>query len=190
MVFDCAINVCNTRLSLGLDYNIHINRNDPQDDSDDHQEIKSKPSSASASAAKSDDGNSFPSLTLALPSDQQQSINRDPKGADLQYSSTDHLHGQQQASSGSAVSSFSNSSVKREVREVSGDQEDVEEERISRKNIADQEQDEEGPRKKLRLTKEQSLVLEDSFKEHSTLNPVIFSNFDDLLHQPFSFFFF
>ena len=181
MVFDCAV-VCNTRLSLSLDNNLHFNRNDPQDGrSTDHQEMKSKPSSASAyAAAKSDDGNCLPSLTLALPSDQQhRTLNMDPKGADHQlYSSTDHLHGRQQASSGSAVSSFSNSSVKREAREVSGgDHEEVEEERISAKNIADQEQDEEGPRKKLRLTKEQSLVLEDSFKEHSTLNPVIFPTF-------------
>lgn len=35
-----------------------------------------------------------------------------------------------------------------------------------------------GSRKKLRLSKEQALVLEETFKEHSTLNPVsgIFSN--------------
>lgn len=30
-------------------------------------------------------------------------------------------------------------------------------------------------RKKLRLTKEQSIVLEETFKEHNTLNPVSFS---------------
>lgn len=60
----------------------------------------------------------------------------------------------------SAVSSFSNSSEgeEAEVEKVSS--------RISN-------EDEEGsPRKKLRLTKQQSAILEDSFKEHSTLNPV------------------
>ena len=34
------------------------------------------------------------------------------------------------------------------------------------------EEDAETSRKKLRLTKDQSAVLEDSFKEHNTLNPV------------------
>lgn len=47
--------------------------------------------------------------------------------------------------------------------------EDVELERVSSR-VSDE--DEEGnSRKKLRLTKEQSGLLEDSFKEHSTLNP-------------------
>jgi len=32
--------------------------------------------------------------------------------------------------------------------------------------------DGDGGRKKLRLTKEQSMVLEETFKEHNTLNPV------------------
>lgn len=35
------------------------------------------------------------------------------------------------------------------------------------------------PRKKLRLTKDQSRLLEDSFRQHHTLNPVILIN---LLH--------
>ncbi|KAL5558734.1 hypothetical protein UlMin_034945 [Ulmus minor] len=76
-----------------------------------------------------------------------------------------------QASSHSAVSSFSNSSctLKRD-RDSNGDEEEELEERVcSRVSL---EEDEDGSRrKKLRLTKEQSAVLEDSFKEHSTLNP-------------------
>ena len=74
----------------------------------------------------------------------------------------------QQASSPSAVSSFSNSSSIKKER----DQEfelDVEEKIPSRVVDIDENGN---PRKKLRLTKEQSAVLEDSFKEHSTLNPV------------------
>lgn len=43
----------------------------------------------------------------------------------------------------------------------------------SRINGGMSDEDENGlTRKKLRLTKEQSAYLEDSFKEHSTLNPV------------------
>ncbi|KAL3505027.1 hypothetical protein ACH5RR_034868, partial [Cinchona calisaya] len=86
----------------------------------------------------------------------EQIINNDAKG---DHQSGNNIHGQ--TSSVSAVSSFSNSSVKRE--------EEIEEERVSPKICEDQ--DEEGPRKKLRLTKEQYLILEDSFKVHSTLNP-------------------
>lgn len=68
----------------------------------------------------------------------------------------------------SAVSSFSGGRVKRE-RDVSG--EDVEEEKTSSR-ISDEDEDGSIARKKLRLTKEQSALLEESFKLHSTLNPV------------------
>lgn len=37
---------------------------------------------------------------------------------------------------------------------------------------ASDEEDGEGSRKKLRLSKDQSVILEESFKEHNTLNPV------------------
>lgn len=151
MVFD--INICNTRLSLGLGSTFTTRNNDqnhlPQFDH--HEEFKNK------SSPKIDHF----SLTLGLPS-EVETINID---AGTKGDQSCNIHGQQ-ASSVSAVSSFSNSSVKRE-REVSV--EEVEEERVSPKICEDQ--DEEGPRKKLRLTKEQSLILEDSFKEHSTLNP-------------------
>ncbi|WOK95587.1 homeobox-leucine zipper protein HOX19-like [Canna indica] len=69
----------------------------------------------------------------------------------------------------SAVSSFSAayamSSVKREK-----DAEEAEAERGSSRG-SDEEEDNSSARKKLRLTKEQSALLEDRFKEHSTLNP-------------------
>ncbi|KAK8649172.1 hypothetical protein V6N13_129906 [Hibiscus sabdariffa] len=58
-------------------------------------------------------------------------------------------------SSVSTVSLFSNSSVKKERDFGGGGDED----------------DEGSHRKKLRLSKRQSAILEDSFKEHSTLNP-------------------
>ncbi|XP_047328912.1 homeobox-leucine zipper protein HAT22-like [Impatiens glandulifera] len=74
-------------------------------------------------------------------------------------------------SSGSGASSYSNSSVKRE-RETSGDQEEVEKVSCKGLMIDDLDEEHEGSaRKKLRLTKDQSNILEDSFMEHSTLNP-------------------
>jgi len=71
--------------------------------------------------------------------------------------SVHNLH--KRASSLSAVSSFSNSS----------EGEEVEVEKVSSR--MSNEDEEASPRKKLRLTKEQSAVLEDSFKEHATLSP-------------------
>lgn len=49
--------------------------------------------------------------------------------------------------------------------------EDNEMERASSRGISDEE-DGDGSRKKLRLSKDQSAILEESFKEHNTLNPV------------------
>lgn len=40
------------------------------------------------------------------------------------------------------------------------------------RGVSDEEDGGDGSRKKLRLSKEQSAVLEESFKEHNTLNPV------------------
>ena len=78
----------------------------------------------------------------------------------------------------SAVSSFStaypsSSTVKREKDVL------VEEGEVERGGggvcSRTSDEDEDGnARKKLRLTKEQSVLLEDRFKEHSTLNPVSF----------------
>ncbi|XP_015885101.3 homeobox-leucine zipper protein HAT22 [Ziziphus jujuba] len=81
---------------------------------------------------------------------------------------------QPQASSFSGVSSFSNSSSVKRDRDLAGEEVEAEAEveRVSsRISITDQEDEEGSPRKKLRLTKEQSATLEDSFKKHTTLNP-------------------
>ncbi|CAL5332579.1 unnamed protein product [Camellia sinensis] len=102
----------------------------------------------------------LPCLTLGLSSEEQKiktSVKIDAC----------KVHGESTISL-SAVSSYSNSSVKRERDE------EVEVEKVSSKVSDDQDQDQEeegSARKKLRLTKEQSVILEDSFKEHTTLNP-------------------
>lgn len=65
-------------------------------------------------------------------------------------------------------STISSVSGKRSEREANG--EDLEIERASSRGISDEE-DGETSRKKLRLSKDQSVILEESFKEHNTLNP-------------------
>ncbi|KAI7755723.1 hypothetical protein M8C21_029564 [Ambrosia artemisiifolia] len=66
----------------------------------------------------------------------------------------------------SIVSSFSNSSSAKRQRDDSGEEVD----KVLPNAICDIVGDE-FARKKLRLTKQQSLVLEESFKQHTTLNP-------------------
>ncbi|KAK8488106.1 hypothetical protein V6N13_122793 [Hibiscus sabdariffa] len=68
-------------------------------------------------------------------------------------------------------STISSISGKRNERHNVGDE--VEAERPSCSQASDDENGAAGddPRKKLRLSKEQSLLLEETFKEHSTLNP-------------------
>ncbi|KAE8665958.1 Homeobox-leucine zipper protein HOX27 [Hibiscus syriacus] len=67
----------------------------------------------------------------------------------------------------SAASSFSSGRFKRE-RDLSSEEVDVEKNSC---RVSDEDEDGVNARKKLRLTKEQSALLEESFKQHSTLNP-------------------
>lgn len=98
-----------------------------------------------------------PSLTLSMPDEQTATATRTGSGGGAAHS----------------VSSLSVAGVKRERVD------DAEAERASstaaaaaRAISAGAEDDDDGStRKKLRLTKEQSALLEDRFKEHSTLNP-------------------
>ncbi|KAF2323923.1 hypothetical protein GH714_004101 [Hevea brasiliensis] len=145
MSFGISDGVCNTGLGLGLSCH---DKQQNCSQSDHHLQQKKKRLSL-----KYD--HMFPSLTLGLPQEPYPSAAK--VEADLQP----------QVSSPSAVSSFSNNSSIKKEREFGG--EEVEVERVSSR-VSDE--DEEGsPRKKLRLTKQQSATLEDSFKEHSTLNP-------------------
>ncbi|PON43145.1 Octamer-binding transcription factor [Parasponia andersonii] len=67
-------------------------------------------------------------------------------------------------------STVSSVSGKRSEREANGDENENEMERACSRGISDEE-DGETSRKKLRLSKDQSAILEESFKEHNTLNP-------------------
>ncbi|PKU78384.1 homeobox-leucine zipper protein HOX19 [Dendrobium catenatum] len=97
-----------------------------------------------------------PSLTLSL-SEEIYGSTTTPKEARL---SSPH----------STISSFSTTNyIKKEKLDVGGEETEVE--RGSSLLRSREEDDEAAARKKLRLTKEQSALLEDRFKEHSTLNP-------------------
>lgn len=82
-------------------------------------------------------------------------VNRMPTGGDCE----------EEAGVSSPNSTISSLSGKRSERE-----DEAEMERACSRGISDEE-DGETSRKKLRLSKEQSAVLEESFKEHNTLNP-------------------
>ncbi|OMP00720.1 hypothetical protein COLO4_12429 [Corchorus olitorius] len=90
-------------------------------------------------------------------------VNRAPAVADC---------GEEEGGVSSPNSTISSLSGKRNERDAVGDETEAERESCSRGS-----DDEDGgaagdaSRKKLRLSKEQSLVLEETFKEHSTLNP-------------------
>lgn len=85
-------------------------------------------------------------------------VNRLPSTADCE----------EEAGVSSPNSTISSVSGKRCEREPQG--EDHEIERASSRGISDEE-DGDNSRKKLRLSKDQSAILEESFKEHNTLNP-------------------
>ncbi|KAK3231166.1 hypothetical protein Dsin_003047 [Dipteronia sinensis] len=155
--------ICNTGLGLGiyrqLPQNGHIHHDQHQ-----HQQQKMK----KKQILKYD--HLLPFLTLGPSEDHAM---KSATKAD------DHIAGKvygDQASSISALSSFSNSSSIKKEREAIGDEEDQELEyleRVSNSRVSDEDyEDQEGsPRKKLRLNKAQFATLEDSFKEHSTLTP-------------------
>ncbi|XP_010245638.1 PREDICTED: homeobox-leucine zipper protein HAT22-like [Nelumbo nucifera] len=156
--------LCNTGLGLGLGCEGKPAETRPR--STDHR--RNKPclnfdnlflsSSTTSMAITSDE----PSLTLSLSDEKYQAVKIDVNKA-CDNSATDVCR---QTSPHSGISSFSNASVKKE-RDLGN--EELEVEKVSSR--ASDEDEEGSARKKLRLTKEQSALLEDSFKEHSTLNP-------------------
>lgn len=86
-------------------------------------------------------------------------MNRLPSTADCE----------EEAGVSSPNSTISSVSGKRSEREANGDEHEME--RACSRGISDEE-DGDTSRKKLRLSKDQSAILEENFKEHNTLNPV------------------
>ncbi|KAE9596718.1 hypothetical protein Lal_00007574 [Lupinus albus] len=75
------------------------------------------------------------------------------------------------ASAHSVASSFSGGRLMKRERDLSCEEVETEAtERVSSR-VSDEDEDATNARKKLRLTKQQSMLLEESFKQHSTLNP-------------------
>ncbi|XP_059657607.1 homeobox-leucine zipper protein HAT4-like [Cornus florida] len=85
-------------------------------------------------------------------------VNRSPSTVDCE----------DEAGVSSPNSTISSVSGKRSEREANGDEHELE--RSCSRGISDEEDGDMG-RKKLRLSKDQSAILEESFKEHNTLNP-------------------
>lgn len=100
-----------------------------------------------------------PSLTLGFSGETYQKVDHDEgKGCD------DHEDGGDLCRQDSGASCFSNVSVMKRERENGSEEMD---------QMGRVDEDDDGPngRKKLRLSKIQSALLEESFKHHSTLNP-------------------
>ncbi|XP_008796136.2 homeobox-leucine zipper protein HAT4-like [Phoenix dactylifera] len=91
------------------------------------------------------------------------------RGIDVNRAPAAERESEEEAGASSPNSTVSSVSGKRGDREVPG-AEEHEAERACSRGISDEE-DGEGSRKKLRLSKDQSAILEESFKEHNTLNP-------------------
>ncbi|XP_027359983.1 homeobox-leucine zipper protein HAT22-like isoform X2 [Abrus precatorius] len=110
-----------------------------------------------------------PSLTLSLSGESNylaKQVTRNNK-----VYCEDPLDLSRQTSPHSVVSSFSSGRMVKRERDFSCEEAEAEaEERLSSR-VSDEDEDGSNARKKLRLTKEQSALLEDSFKQHSTLNP-------------------
>ncbi|KAK9285046.1 hypothetical protein L1049_024230 [Liquidambar formosana] len=149
---------CNTGLVLGLNFDTPF-KTDTQRSKKPYLKFDQLATAAAAAM------NFEPSLTLGLSGDQGYQVSRKIDVNKACEESAADLY--RQASPHSAVSSFSNASVKRE-RDPGSEEVDVE--RVSLR-VNDEDEDFSNTRKKLRLTKEQSALLEESFKQHSTLNP-------------------
>lgn len=117
-----------------------------------------------------------PSLTLGISGESYHVAKQVPRNNNVvannkNYCEEHPLELSRQTSPHSVVSSFSSGRVVKRERDVSCEDIELEaEERLSSR-ISDEDEDGTNARKKLRLTKEQSALLEESFKQHSTLNP-------------------
>ncbi|TKY74938.1 Homeobox-leucine zipper protein HOX19 [Spatholobus suberectus] len=149
MGFD--ISIPGPRLGLGLGLHDHSSENCMKSDYELRQRQSQKKKEADPC------NKAYPSLTLAPPDDEaNNNIQQITKTESDEYYYF-HPH----ASSPSAH--------QERERSVRGEELELEVEKIPSRVV---DVDENGyPKKKLRLTKEQSAVLEDSFKEHATLSP-------------------
>ncbi|XP_020210781.1 homeobox-leucine zipper protein HOX15 [Cajanus cajan] len=147
MGFDISI----PGLRLGLGLGLH--------DHDEHKQRRQRQKKKEADPCNK----AYPSLTLGPPPDDDVEANNNEPISKTESDEYYYFH--PHASSPSAVSSFSNSCIKRDRDQFAGE----EVEKILSRVVDVHENG--NPNKKLRLTKQQSAILEDSFKQHSTLTP-------------------
>ncbi|KAJ9170506.1 hypothetical protein P3X46_018609 [Hevea brasiliensis] len=152
----CPDDGCNTGLVLGLGFSSSTSLEKPDNNNNHKPKMMYKPCFG-------------PSLSLGLSGEIYNHRGSSKKISDVNKGCEESVGADllRQASPHSAVSSFSGGRVKRE-RDLSS--EEIEAERVSSR-VSDEDEDATNTRKKLRLTKEQSALLEESFKQHSTLNP-------------------
>lgn len=148
----------NTWLQLDLDLGLALH-----DHFDDHgkRESKKKRVENPSKCIKA-----YPMLTLGPSKEESEENTKIQQHSTSKTESCDQ-NLPTQFTSASIESSFSNSTS---IKKESGEEFEVEIEKVPITRIGNVDKDG-SPRKKLRLTKQQSEVLEENFKEHSTLNP-------------------
>jgi homeobox-leucine zipper protein len=148
----------NTNFHVDLDLDLGLALRDRYFDGHRKRESKKKEENPSKY------NKAYPSLTLG-PSNEE---NEENTNIILDSASKIESCDQNLLTSPSIESSFSNSTS---MKKEKGEELEIEIENVPITKIGNVDEDG-NPRKKLRLTKEQSEVLEENFKEHSTLNPV------------------
>ncbi|KAG4973126.1 hypothetical protein JHK87_029947 [Glycine soja] len=163
MGLDQDANSSGLHLVLGLSLTASVKETAPSTKPDNHHLCVIKPTPTKPYPSKE------PSLTLGL-SGKGYHVPRNNVAINKVYCE-DPLEFSRQTSPHSVVSSFSTGRVIKRERDLSCEDMEVDaEERVSSR-VSDEDEDGTNARKKLRLTKEQSALLEESFKQHSTLNP-------------------
>lgn len=157
----------NSGLTLGLDYSerpqhrkiSQVSLQERRPITDRHK--YDRQALVGVSSSESDAHQFFPLLDLALSLEPRSKVDVELRSVILE----------RQVSSISVVSSLSNSDILKSKRDVrTSNNQESEAGRVVLDH--DQDEDESGVRKKLKLDRYQSRVLEDSFKDHSTLNLV------------------
>lgn len=182
MGVDDIYSTSNTGLRLGLCLGLH-------DQSTERNQSQKKKVLKNPSKCSDNNNKAYPSLTLGPPEEEEEeeevNNSNDQLPAAVSKSTIESCRDHHQyyysraqvVTSPSAESSaFSySSSIKRETADhqvLLGGEELIELDIDQVEKVAASVDEDGNPRKKLRLTKEQSAVLEENFREHSTLNPV------------------
>ncbi|KAL5748434.1 hypothetical protein ACOSQ2_025731 [Xanthoceras sorbifolium] len=160
-------------LGLSLSLSFPVQNHNPQS-----LQLNLMPSLVVPSSASSTSPSGF--STFQKPSWNEPFPSSDPNSESFRAETRSFLRGidvnrlpshgdmEEEAGVSSPNSTISSVSGKRSEREANGDEHDME--RACSRGISDEE-DGDTSRKKLRLSKDQSAILEESFKEHNTLNP-------------------